>query len=270
MSKEAGHTRTAAPPHGRSIHGRVRRALLAVTVRLCGCAAVPAVLHAQVGHEPSRSPFRDIVTRQHLTLFGGRFAGHRTVPGVGARPGAFFGIRIETRLSGPLDLSVSVASVGSTRRVVNPLLPPDSLQTDSTAPRRESGPVDYTLVAADAALSLNLTGAKTWHGLAPYLAFGLGIVTPTGAVTDPGGYHAGTNFTLVPTVGVRYYLGRRVALRVDARDYYFRYEWPLSYFSPIDPQGNAVPGPVLPIEAREVQWTHNFNLAVGLTYAFTF
>jgi hypothetical protein len=228
-------------------------ALLAVGVGATGA-------RAQVGHDPARSPFRDVVTRQHLTLLGGRFGGSRTDPGVGARPGMLAALRFESRLSGPLDLSVSFARINSTRWVVDPLVPPP----------RTTGPVDYTLLASDVSFNLNLTGAKSWRGLAPYVSFGIGLVSPTTTRTDNGGYKAGSNFALIPGLGARFYLARHWALRAEVRDYYFRYEWPLAYFTPTDASGNPVPNPVLPLTASDKQWTHNAALSLGLTYAFTF
>lgn len=237
----------------------IRFAAVAAALALAS-GAPPSVLLAQVGHDPGQSPFRDIVTRQAITFFGGRFAGDRAEAGVGAGPGMFTGLRIESRLSGPLDFAITLNRIGSDRFVVDPLI----------APPRTTGPIDYTLVAADAALQLNLTGAKSWHRLAPYVSLGMGIVTPTSSRTDNGGYKAGTNFTLVPGIGTRFYLSRNWALRVELRDYYFRYEWPLAYFSPIDASGNAVPDPVLPFSNQDRQWTHNAAVAIGLTWAFTF
>jgi hypothetical protein len=222
----------------------------------------PARLHAQVGHDPARSPFRDIVARQHLTLFGGRFAGSRTTPGVGARPGLITGGRFETRLSGPIDLVVTFGRINSSRIVVNPMV-------SDTSPNRRRGPVDYALIAGDLALALNLTGAKSWRGFAPYVSVGLGLVAPTESVVDTGGYKASSNFALVPGLGTRYYLSRRWALRFEARDYYYRYEWPLSFYTGTDAQGNPVE-PVLAATTPSQQWTHNVAFTFGLTYAFTF
>lgn len=220
--------------------------------------AIAAPVRAQVGHDPASSPFHDLTTTQGLTVSFGRFAGARTVAGVGARPGTYVGLRFDTRLSGPADFWASVARVASSRRVVNP----DTVVT-------VTGPVEMPLIAADLGLALNLTGAKTWHRLAPYVGLGIGVLTPVKTVTDPGGYKAATNFSFVPTIGTRVFVGRSLAIRIDARDYYFRYEWPLSYYGGTDANGNNFP-PVFDPSTPTKQWTHNFALSVGLTYTFTF
>lgn len=234
------------------------KAVLNVLACITICAAAP--LGAQVGHDPARSPFRDITNRQQLTVFAGHFGGARTQPGVGARPGTMWGIKFESRLSGPLDLALSLSRIASTRWVVDPLVPPP----------RTSGPVDYTLNAADAAVSLNLTGSKSWHGLGPYMGLGFGLVAPTRGRTDNGGYRAGSNFGLVPFIGTRVHVTRTLAVRVEARDHYFRYEWPLAYFNPLDANQNPVANPVLGVDDSDTQWTHNFAIAIGLTFAFNF
>jgi hypothetical protein len=230
-------------------------------VLLCLGAFVPSLLSAQVGHDPARSPFRDITTHQGLSIGFGRFAGNRTVAGVGARPGFMVGVRFDTRLSGPADLAASIWRIGSSRRVVDPT-------QDTTS--RYSEPQDVTLLAADLGLMLNLTGAKTWRGLAPYLGIAAGVVSPARGVTDVSGYQLNTNFSFVPTLGTRAFIGRQLALRLEARDYYYRYEWPLDFYRTFnDANDNPLP-PVLGADVADRQWAHNFALSVGLTYAFTF
>lgn len=236
-----------------------RSVIVAAALALLG--ATPGAAPAQVGHEPGASPFRDILTRQHLSLLVGRFGGNDAVAGVGWRPGTSLTARLDTRIGAALDFSVSLGVVGSDRLVID---------TYADSATRVGGPVDGTLVTADLGLVLNLTGAKTWHGLAPYVVFGAGWMTPTKTVRDPGGYNAGANFTFVPSIGVRYFLRRGLALRLEARDHIWRYEWPLYYFSPVDHDGNAIAPPILPGGTSTKQWTHNLTLHAGLVYGFNF
>ena len=235
---------------------RALGALAAVTLLL------PAAAPAQVGHDPSHSPFRDITTQQSLSFFVGRFAGNTTAAGVGARPGLITGLRFESRLSGPMDLWVTLGRIGSSRFVQNP-------NVDTSNALRRTGPVDLALFAGDIALIMSLSGRKSWHRLAPFLGVGFGIVTPQNGTTDASGYKVGSNFILAPTFGTRVFVGRRTAVRLEVRDYFVRYEWPLSYFGATDSQSNPLP-PVLDRTHPEKQWTHNFSLAAGLTYNFNF
>ena len=242
-------SRTALPPYRLT-------ALFLLLVILPPCR-----LTAQVGHDPQHSPFRDVTTRQALTPFISQFFGNRAKAGVGAQAALAVGGRFATALSGPLDLWITFAWINSRRNVIDPSKPVAS---------RVSGPVDYRLVSFDAGLGLNLTGAKTWHALAPYAGVAFGIVSPTNLVTDPGGYRAGSNFTFVPTLGTRAMIGRSVSLTVEARDNFLRYEWPLQYFYPTDSNGKSLPPVLDPSTEKDKQMTHNFTLSVGLSYRFNF
>ncbi len=232
-------------------------AVLAGTCALLA-AGFPAPAHAQVGHDPARSPYRDISTRQELTFAGGWFTGNPSEANVGARPGPMMHVRVATRLSGPLDLVVTFALVNSSRYVINP---------DSPLTSRTTGPVNYDLVIPDLTLGFNLTGRKSWHGFAPYLGIGAGIEMPTASATDPGGYEAGTNFTFIPTFGTRVFLTRSLALQAEVRDYFIRYEFPLRFFQP---NNTSVPPVLDPREYDEKDLTSNWAFSLGLSYRFNF
>jgi hypothetical protein len=251
-----------AGAHGRAARRRRRRWLAAPLAVLLGLSAsLTTVLPAQdvVGHQPEASPFRDLVNKQGLTLFAGRFAGNTGPAGVGARPGLALGARLAVRLGGPVDLWATLAEARSSRRVID--------AAGDTA--RVTGVENLRLLLADLGLALNLTGSKTWHGLAPYVGVGLGITTPTQSVLDPGGFQITTAFSVMPTIGTRWFVTRSFALDFEARDYYNRYQYPLSFFN-LPFAGHADDSPVLPISAGDRAWAHNFTLWAGVTYAFTF
>jgi hypothetical protein len=212
-----------------------------------------------VGHDPSRSPFRDITTTQGLTVMYGRFAGARTAAPVGLLPGSMLMVRLETRLAGSLDLYATFGQADSRRMQI---FVEDSVD-------RFRGPIAQNLVGGDLSLILNLTGAKRWHAVAPYLGAGFGVFQASPGTVDQGGFKIGSNFVFVPTVGTRLFLGRLLAVRLEARDYWLRYEWPLSYFTPQDSAGTVL-APILPTNASGRQITHNFTLTAGLSYLFTF
>jgi len=235
--------------------GRAAAAALALIV------AAPLAAAAQVGHTPGDSPFRDVTTRQHVSLLVGSFGGNTAVAGVGWRSGTLVTGRLETRLSGALDFGVTLAVAGSSRVKID---------TYADSATRVSGPFDRSVLFADLGLALNLTGAKTWRGVAPYVSLNAGWMTPAKRERDPGGYNAGGNFVLAPTVGVRYTLRRGLSIRLEARDYLWRYEWPLYYYEPVDHDGAAITPAILGATVSTRQWVHNFTLSAGLVYGFNF
>lgn len=218
-------------------------------------------LLAQVGHDPAHSPFRDITTRQSVTFMAGTFLGNRAKAGVGAQQGAAFGVRLRTFISGPIELSFGVTHISSQRITI------DATQPESS---RVGGPIQQDLIAADLGLGLSLTGLKTWHGLAPYVGVGVGIIAPTRKTVDPGGYRASSGFSFAPTIGVRARISRGIMLQVEARDHTIRYEWPLRYFDPVDSNGDLITPPILDSKFKTQDLTHNLLLSIGLSYNFSF
>jgi hypothetical protein len=264
MSNETDRrTEGRTPKQGPSWGRAVPRAAAAAAALLL--AVWPSArLSAQVGHDPEHSPFADVTTKQTLTPFVSRFFGNTSHAGVGPQPGLAVGARFGNRLSGALELWVTLAYVSSQRNVVDPSLP---------VATRVTGPVDYRLVSADLSLAFNLTGAKTWHGLAPYVGAGFGIVSPTASTTDPSGFKAESHISFVPTIGTRMRLTRSTSLTLEVRDNLVHYTWPSQFFA--DANGNAVPPAVLPpvLDAnteKSTQTTHNFTLTAGLSYHFNF
>jgi opacity protein-like surface antigen len=152
-------------------------------------------------------------------------------------------------------------------------VPSERLRIDATAPEstRVSGPIPLNMVIVDLSIGMTLTGNKTWHGLAPYLSAGIGLVLPTETPVDPGGFKAGSGFTFAGALGMRARVTRNLALQFEARDNTIRYEWPLSYFAPKDNAGNSITPPILnPVGNKETQTTHNFTLSAGLSWNFNF
>ena len=250
--------RTRGRADGRA---KVRGVAVALWRAAVVAASAAAPLAAQVGHPPGTSPFHDLTMRQTVSFSVGRFGGNTAVAGVGWRPGLLYAGRFDTRLSGPLDFTAALGVAASSRFRID---------TEADSATRVSGPVDRTLLLADIGLFLNLTGAKSWHGLAPYVGFGAGWMTPTKTEKDPGGYNAGPNFSFVPSLGTRVFFGRTVAARLEVRDYIWRYEWPFLYYQPVDRNGSPIEPPVLGSDVSTKQWAHNLTLTVGVVYAFNF
>lgn len=215
---------------------------------------------AQVGYEPPKSPFRDLEYRQELSALGGYYAAAEDVAGVAPRGGPMSGLRYELRIGGPAQLFVRAARVESERRL---------LDTGRPAPERNLGVRAQPLYLADAGISLNLTGQKSFHNIVPVLATGLGIASDFKRAADQQadsarrGFKFGTPFALSFGGGVRWTPGGRFQLRVDATDYVYRIKYPSSFFAA--PAG--VP-PVLPPTQEQSQWKNNLAITIGASYLF--
>jgi hypothetical protein len=233
---------------------RVRTLLLALLV-----GAPVALAAQQVGNAPERSPFRDILTSEGLSFYVGRYAGNPNDAGTGVRPGLMLGARLDVRIANGFGVYATFAEVRTSRLRID--------AGGDTA--RVMGNVNVRLVAADLGLVLNLTGDKTWRGLAPFVGVSAGIVAPTARLVDPGGYELGTDFSIVPSLGTRLVLSRRLSLRVELRDYYYRYSFPLAYAAlPYASDPHHLPINSLSVGDRK--WYNNFALMAGVSYGFNF
>src|SRR5438552_4087178 len=158
------------------------------------------VTAAQVGHEPSHSPYHDVRRGGVAVLAFGYLGGSRGSVGVGLSDGKTAGIRYEVPF-GAVGASLGLAYGRTTRFVVDPT-------KDSLSPQRTSPPVANDVVLIDAGLQLVLTGRKTWRGFAPYVGGAVGGARGGTTARDSSGYRFGTKFTLAPNAGLRWYLAR--------------------------------------------------------------
>ena len=229
-----------------------------VVVAILCAAARPAF--GQVGYEPRASPFRDLEYRQELSVFGGYFNASGDVAGVAPQSGPAVGVRYELRLGGPAQLMVRALRVASARQLLDPFQAP---------PARDLGTRSQGLWLADAGISMNLTGQKSYHRLVPVLNGGIGLVTDFKREVDArrdttaSGYRFGTAFALSFGGGVRYTPGGRLQIRADVGDYLYQIKYPTSFYSP----GTGVT-PVLAADVKQNQWKHNVALTLGASYLF--
>ena len=214
----------------------------------------PAAAHAQVGHLPQDSPFRDVPYRHELTTYSGWYTGAEGSVGVGPQASPIAGLSYDIRIGGPAFFSAHGAYAFSQRNVIDPLNPPET---------RSLGTKDVGLLMFDAGLTLNLTGQKSWHGLVPFTRFGAGIVMNTGGQADPAGFTIGTPFAFVFGGGVRWTSGGRWQLRLDATDHLFQLSYPSTYRS--IPEGGGLP--VLLGDSEE--WTNNGVFTIGISYVIS-
>lgn len=225
--------------------------LIATVVVLVFGIALPAA--AQIGHMPAESPYRDLPYRQHFILFGGYHAAASDAAGVAPQGGPITGLRYGIRVGGPAYFMARLANVFTERTVIDPDLP---------AGQREIETRGTSLLLADIGVAMNLTGQKSWNGLAPVLQGGVGVAANFDGA-DEGGYEFGTPFAITFGGGVRWTRGGRVEVRADVTDYLYQIRYPDSYYTA--PAGQD---PVLPTEQPQNSWKHNLALTLGVSYHF--
>lgn len=175
----------------------------------------------QVGHLPSESPYHDIRGDRWLDFSIGRVLGTGGPLLVGPRDGTLGGARISFRGNHTLQLSLGGWYAGTVRHVVD--------ANDSVATRVKPD-VKNSLYAGEFTIQMNLTGSKSWHSLAPYAAFGVGLVHgQKSPASDTSGYAFGTRFYFAPTAGTRIMLTDRIALRAETRAFFWSLKYPVSY-----------------------------------------
>lgn len=230
--------------------------LLGVTLT----AQPPNRLTAQVGHDPGASPFRDIPLRPGPVLYVGRLSGDRGAAGAGLSNAVTLGARYEIPAGRALVFQLNGAYVSGDRFILDPT-------ADSSSPARRTGPVKSEVALMEVALQLRLTGAKSWHGFAPYVGAGLGLMFDVNSPGDTtgSGYRFGTKFTLAGATGVRWYPSRRLMLNAEARAHLWRLRYPFSFH---DDQQASDGSTVLPLTEPIRDWTLHpwFSLGIGWTF----
>ena len=224
--------------------------LLAAAGLLC---LMPYDARAQVGHEPTRSPYRDLEHRQELIFFGGQFLAAKEPASVAPKSGPMFGVAYELRMSGPAYFTSRIAGVLSERNVVDPT---------KLLAERALGTQQVNLLLAEVGFALNLTGYKSWHGVVP--AFGVGAGVGTGFdKSDVGGFKFGTPFMFTVRPALKLAPRGRWQGRIDGSNYFYRIRYPESYFT----KSTADPTVLVPGSSRNL-WRRNLGVTVGVTYSY--
>jgi hypothetical protein len=130
--------------------------------------------------------------------------------------------------------------------------------------------VSQTVRLWDVGIAVRLTGAKSWHHLAPYGGLTFGIATGSKVSADTlSGFGFATQFQFGPQAGALWYLSDKINLRFEARDVLWRLKYPDVFFAepanaPNEPSilnGNI---------DKNTQWVHHPLLTISLGYAFGF
>jgi hypothetical protein len=230
----------------------VKRMMLVVV----GILSLARYADAQVGYEPQASPYRDVEYRQGVTAFAGWYSAALDPARVASRSGPMAGLRYDLTLAGPAQLTVSSAYVQSERNVIDPR---------QARPTQLLGQRSAPLLLNDVNISLNLTGARSWHNLIPLIQFGGGTASDLHSAPDLGNYSFGTAFALSLGTGVRWVSRGRWEVRGDVIDHLYSIRYPATYAKSFT--SNVNDAVLAPGDSRS-RWRHNAALTIGLTYKF--
>jgi hypothetical protein len=224
-------------------------ALLLVTT-----AALTATAQTPVGHLPATSPYRDLEYAQEFTIVAGSFRAHRDPANVGPQGGTLIGAHYEWRAGGPAHLIGDISRISSDRRLINPAV---------RAPGRDLGTVSRPLYSANVGLGMSLTGAKSWHGVVPEVAGGVGMISDFRSQTDSGGFKFGTRFAITWGGGVRWVPGGKWQVRADIMSRAYTIAYPDAFY--VAPTGGTA---VVGAAQAKSFWTNNPAFTLGLSRLF--
>ena len=217
----------------------------------------PAGLHAQVGHPPGRSPYRDIPKGHAVTPYAGLFGGTGGRFAIAPHDGTVYGLRYDIRTGSALQMGLLFGRGELERMIVDPFVP---------VAERVSGPVDQSVTFLEADLQLNLTGGKTWNRLAPFVAAGVGLTIPGDTPADTSGFELGRKIYFAPHAGFRFFITDRLHLRTDARVIFWKLSYPATFTRP-PPEEPAAPPVIEGLNTSE--WTTSSWLQAGLGFSFS-
>jgi hypothetical protein len=215
------------------------------------CAATP--LAAQIGSEPSKSPYKDLEDGQRFGLVAGLWAFGKDPVGVGpSGTAAALGVRYDLAINGPAYLTLRALSGNVTRNVIN---------FDKKPALRLVGTQSSVLTDIDAGLSVALTGARTFHNIQPLVNFGVGMMFTAGDNKgDVSGFALKPALSLTTGAGVRWVTSANSELRADVSLNWWQLKYPESYRSTdADPQAVYPTGGLSP-------WTTNKTVTVAWTW----
>lgn len=220
-------------------------------------ALLPCIAPAPTAAQTVPSPYRFIEPRQDLGIVGGWVATDRGPANLGPKSGFAGGVQYTFRISDPLALSARVVYFPTERELV------DTVTVDSVLRTASEGRADFDLLSIAVRLQFTLTGARTWHGIAPQLFAGVGFAVETSSEPDQPTIGTTSRYRFRRGlmgqfgVGASIFLSERWALRLSLLDSL----WEISTPSALR---NAALDPV----PADGELTHNLELTAGVTRYF--
>jgi opacity protein-like surface antigen len=225
----------------------------------CTLAALAVSAFAQpASAQRVDSPYRFLDQSQFVSLWGGYVAASDGRIDNGPESAPIFGASWALRVSGPFAINIEAGYMPTTRMIR------DTVFDEAQSVYEPLGETDFNLLTAMGNLRLNLTGARTWHGLQPFALVGAGLALDLAGGSDieaemPANarFDFGTSFAGQLGAGVDWFPTSHVSIRVDARDMFWKLPAPEAFL--LTENGARL--------ARS-EWEQNFVLAAGLSIHF--
>jgi hypothetical protein len=202
------------------------------------------------------SPYHYIEPTQSIELHVGYVNTDQGRYGVGPESAPEIGVTYAGRFTGPLSGTLGVTLIPSSRTVY---------ARAAGAPQLTTVVADQPaqLLLAEAGLRFQLTGARTWHRIAPYVGLAAGMVSnlsgrpeeEASLPTNPSQIvKLGPAFAATASVGTAWFLTERLSLRATAKDDIWRVNTPA--------------GLTEKQQVADKQWTQNLGVSLGVAFHF--
>lgn len=216
---------------------------------------------AQVGHPPHSTPYHDIRKGHTFAATGGYFSGDGGRFNIGPHDAFVYGVRYDIRTGGTIQMGIGIAHGSLDRFIVNPFVRLEN---------RRSGPLRQSVTFADVVLQLNLTGGKSWHRIAPFIAAAGGLALAGSTPADTSGFDFGNKFYFAPSAGARIFLSDRLHFRAEARTTFWKLDYPATFLNePVEEPGTVDNPNAVITDGKLSEWTTSSWLQLGLGYSFS-
>jgi opacity protein-like surface antigen len=229
------------------------------TLHILAAALTCAVVHTgSAAAQRIDSPYRFLDYGRSLGIYAGMQSAVEGALGLGPQAAPVLGARASFRVSGPLTIGVDLSYTPAQRAVR------DTAFVAADSVFRPLGEVDMHLLALMGDVRFNITGPRTWHGLQPYLAAGVGVARDMAGRTvleddlDPNvRFRFGTSFAGQFGAGVEWFPSQQLSLRAEGRNRMLRIRTPDAFV--LTEQGGAV---------GRANWENAILLSAGVSYHF--
>ncbi len=202
------------------------------------------------------SNYKYMEDSQDASIYFGSFNETRGQYDLGPKSGPMFGSRYMLEIGGPAFIEARLGYISTTRDVIDPR---------RVAGQQVIGETDVGIVQFDARFGFNLTGRRTWRGLAPYVFSGGGLVFDVagdGVAEEnlPGNtrFDFGTNFSGSFGGGARFFLTDRLSIRGEGTVLLWKLKTP-DGFDGLDSTLTNV---------LEEEWAGGKSLTISLAWRF--